>query len=74
MMASAEDRHEEVAHRLGISAGAMHCHLARGRDRLRAAVRRDNRSLPFPRRPAAAVPSIPRPGPLPCLPVFEAPE
>jgi RNA polymerase sigma-70 factor (ECF subfamily) len=67
--------HEEVAQRLGMSAGAVRCHLARGRDRLRTAVRGDDCALPFARRSAASPPlPPPRPRPLPCLPVFEAAE
>ena len=67
---------EEVAHMLGISVGAMRCHLARGRDRLRTMVRGDGRPLPFAGRPAAAGPAIPRPRPRPApyVPVLEAAE
>jgi RNA polymerase sigma-70 factor (ECF subfamily) len=72
-----EDRpQEEVAHMLGISVGAMRCHLARGRDRLRTMMRGDGHPAPFARRPAAAAPAIPRPRPRPApyVPVLEAAE
>lgn len=65
--------HEDVAHMLGISVGAVRCHLVRGRERLRTAVRGDHRPRPFARRNAPTIPPIPRPrrSPLPSLEAAE---
>lgn len=63
---------EDVAQMLGISVGAVRCHLVRGRERLRTAVRGHNHPLPFARRPAPAT-SRPRPQRSP-LPTLEAAE
>jgi RNA polymerase sigma-70 factor, ECF subfamily len=49
--------YEEVAEAMGLSVGAVRCHLARGRDRLRTAVRGSDAS-----------PCAPRPARLPLLP------
>lgn len=64
--------HEEVACGLGLSVGAVRCHLARGRDRLKTAVHRDDHPSPFARRSAAATSPVPRPRtPLPFLEAAE---
>jgi RNA polymerase sigma-70 factor, ECF subfamily len=47
--------YEEVAAAMGLSIGAVRCHLARGRDRLRLAVRGSETS-PFARRPVGRAP------------------
>jgi RNA polymerase sigma-70 factor, ECF subfamily len=67
-LAGVEGRsYEEVAAAMGLSVGAVRCHLARGRGRLRAAVRGAEASpwagrrarLPAPRRPVfAARPAV----------------
>lgn len=64
--------HEEVAHGLGMSVGAVRCHLARGRSRLRTAVRGDGQPSPFAYRSATARAPVPRP--LPYMPALEAAE
>jgi RNA polymerase sigma-70 factor, ECF subfamily len=46
--------YEEVAQTMGLSVGAVRSHLARGRDRLRAATEGGEDTSPFARRPAAA--------------------
>src|SRR6266436_2473705 len=57
--------YDEVAEAMGLSVGAVRCHLARGRDRLRAATDGAEDTSPFARRPgpvptpAAAPPSFP---------------
>jgi RNA polymerase sigma-70 factor, ECF subfamily len=56
--------YEEVAAAMGLSVGAVRCHLARGRGRLRAAVRGGDAS-PWTGRPARLPPARP--------PVFAAP-
>jgi RNA polymerase sigma-70 factor, ECF subfamily len=50
--------YEEVAAAMGLSVGAVRCHLARGRDRLRVAVRGSDAS-PFAARPEPTPPSPP---------------
>ena len=52
--------YSEVARMLDISAGAVRCHLARARKRLRATVEGGPNPLPFAARPArAAWPGMP---------------
>jgi RNA polymerase sigma factor (sigma-70 family) len=51
-----EKSYNEAAQRMGISVGAVRSHLARGRDRLRMAVRGNDTRPPFAIRPPAAVP------------------
>jgi RNA polymerase sigma-70 factor (ECF subfamily) len=52
--------YEEVASAMGLSVGAVRCHLARGRDRLRVAVRGRDDNPPWAARPALPVP-VPAP-------------
>ena len=58
--------YSEVAQVLDMSDGAVRCHLARARERLRAAVNGDRFALPFATRPAPR--SIP-----PALPILPVP-
>jgi RNA polymerase sigma-70 factor (ECF subfamily) len=59
-LAGVEGRsYAEVAAAMGLSVGAVRCHLARGRDRLKAAVRGGD-ALPWTERPAP-LPSARRP-------------
>ena len=51
-----EKSYNEAAQRMDISVGAVRSHLARGRDRLRMAVRGNDTRPPFAIRPPAAVP------------------
>ncbi len=53
-----EKSYSEAAQRMGISAGAVRSHLARGRERLRMAVRGSDTRSPFVARSIAAVPPI----------------
>ena len=46
--------YREAAETMGTSVGAVRSHLARGRDRLRTAVRGSDDRLPFAPRPSAA--------------------
>jgi RNA polymerase sigma-70 factor (ECF subfamily) len=49
----------EAAHSMGTSVGAVRSHLARGRDRLKSAVRGTDTRPPFAPRPAAIPPAAP---------------
>ena len=51
-----EKSYNEAAQRMDTSVGAVRSHLARGRDRLRMAVRGNDTRPPFAVRPPAAVP------------------
>jgi len=57
--------YEEVAEAMGLSVGAVRCHLARARERLRAAVRGSDTRLPFAR-------SLHLPSPAPTRSVFSS--
>jgi RNA polymerase sigma-70 factor, ECF subfamily len=52
-----EKSYEEAAQTMGTSVGAVRSHLARGRDRLRTAVRGSDARSPFASRPAGALPA-----------------
>lgn len=57
--------YSEVADVLGLSVGAVRCHLARARERLRAAIDGGRETTPFGPRPHRAKPSRVRPWPYP---------
>ena len=72
----------EVAQTLGLSVGAVRCHLARARDRLRAAVEGGRYAVPFaprsaprplPNPPCAAPRAMPILAPLPIMQSFPLP-
>ena len=50
--------YNEAAHSMGTSVGAVRSHLARGRDRLKTALRGSDARAPFAPRPAAAPPAL----------------
>jgi RNA polymerase sigma factor (sigma-70 family) len=60
--------YDEAAQAMGLSIGALRCHLARGRDRLRAATDGGEGTSPFAPRPGPTplrAPSSPRPAVIP---------
>jgi DNA-directed RNA polymerase specialized sigma24 family protein len=56
--------YDEVAQAMGLSVGAVRCHLARGRERLRAATDGAEDNTPRTRRPSP----VPPPAPSPVIP------
>jgi len=64
--------YEEVAQAMGLSVGAVRCHLARGRERLRAATDGGKDTSPFDRRPDRVPPAAAAPPSLPVIPLSTA--
>jgi RNA polymerase sigma-70 factor, ECF subfamily len=64
--------YDEVARAMGLSVGAVRCHLARGRERLRAATDPAEDTSPFARRPAPTPPPAEAPPPFPVMPISTA--
>jgi RNA polymerase sigma-70 factor, ECF subfamily len=64
--------YEEVAQAMGLSVGAVRCHLARGRERLRAATDGGEDTSPFAPRPDRLPPAAPSPS-FPVIPLSSAP-
>jgi RNA polymerase sigma-70 factor (ECF subfamily) len=57
--------YDEVAQAMGLSVGAVRCHLARGRERLREATDGTENTLPRARRAGPASPPAATPAPVP---------
>jgi RNA polymerase sigma factor (sigma-70 family) len=64
--------YDEVARAMGLSVGAVRSHLARGRERLRAATEGGEDTSPFARRPAPTPPPAEAPRSFPVVPMSTA--